>query len=668
MSRSVDVTNDRDVKISNASAPAGDVAVEADYEVEVIQETEQGPPGPNGPPGPQGPPGPLGPQGPPGLDGNTIFYGAIDPTPAVGNSGDFYINTTTNYLFGPKAGSWPAGTSLIGPQGAQGIQGEQGDPGPQGIQGIQGVPGLDGNTVLFGATDPTGAVGVNGNFYISTTTHFMFGPKAGGIWPEGASLIGPQGPQGLQGIQGNQGIQGVPGQDGNTVLYGAVTPTGAVGVDGNFYINTTTNYLFGPKAGGAWPTSTSMIGPQGPQGIQGEQGIQGVPGEVPEAPTDGQIYGRQSAVWTPVAVTGVVRYDSVQALTQPQQLQARQNIYAAPFDALAFNGLQINGSFEVAQELGAASVAVLNASKYVCDNYVLHASHPTIQLFGQQVAPGAPLGLALPRALRMTASPGAASFAANDYTQLMHHVEGARWARLGFGAAMQPVTVAFWVLSNTVTGTATLSIRNQALTRSYRANFTVNATNAWEYKVITIPGCPDGVWETGWLVGAYVCFCFGAGATHQGVADAWTAGSTFATASTTNFFSATNSAVTITGLMILPGSEAPSAAQQPLIMRPYTFELPLVQRYYRQLKWNVEGNSGGAQQRITCSSAMPSMRVPPPVTRISISSFTNIRGNDANQFVLCQPTSENALVLSAESAVAGYVQAIGVVDALNARF
>jgi hypothetical protein len=56
--------------------------------------------------------------------------------------------------------------------------------------------------VLYGAADPTGAQGVNGNFYINTTSHFIFGPKAAGAWPAGASLIGPQGATGPQGLPG----------------------------------------------------------------------------------------------------------------------------------------------------------------------------------------------------------------------------------------------------------------------------------------------------------------------------------------------------------------------------------------------------------------------------------------------------------------------------------
>lgn len=70
--------------------------------------------------------------GPAGTDGKTVLNGTIDPASWDGVDGDFYINTATNQIFGPKMGFWGPGTSLVGPQGEQGIQG---------IQGIQGDPG-----------------------------------------------------------------------------------------------------------------------------------------------------------------------------------------------------------------------------------------------------------------------------------------------------------------------------------------------------------------------------------------------------------------------------------------------------------------------------------------------------------------------------------------------
>jgi hypothetical protein len=90
----------------------------------------------------QGPPGNAGAQGLPGLDGNTIIYGGTAPSAAIGNDGDFYINTTTHYIYGPKSfGTWPAGTSLIGPQGATGPTGATGSTGSTGPTGLQGAQG-----------------------------------------------------------------------------------------------------------------------------------------------------------------------------------------------------------------------------------------------------------------------------------------------------------------------------------------------------------------------------------------------------------------------------------------------------------------------------------------------------------------------------------------------
>jgi hypothetical protein len=137
---------------------------------------------------------------------------------------------------------------------------EQGPPGPPGPQGDMGLTGQAGNTVLYGTIDPVTGIGVDGNFYINTTTSYFFGPKLNGKWPAGVSMIGAPGPPGVQGPQGK------------TIIYGATDPTAGVGSDGDSYINTTTHFLFGPKAAGAWPAGTSLVGPQGPQGVPGLSG------------------------------------------------------------------------------------------------------------------------------------------------------------------------------------------------------------------------------------------------------------------------------------------------------------------------------------------------------------------------------------------------------------
>lgn len=69
-----------------------------------------------------------------GPSGRTILSGAVDPT-TEGVDGDFYINTATNEIFGPKATTWPAGVSLVGPAGADGADGAPGTPGEDGTDG-----------------------------------------------------------------------------------------------------------------------------------------------------------------------------------------------------------------------------------------------------------------------------------------------------------------------------------------------------------------------------------------------------------------------------------------------------------------------------------------------------------------------------------------------------
>lgn len=67
---------------------------------------------------------------------NTILSGSQNPENNTGEDGDFFINTSSNSIFGPKnAGIWPIGISLQGPQGLRGIQGDTGPQGPQGEPG-----------------------------------------------------------------------------------------------------------------------------------------------------------------------------------------------------------------------------------------------------------------------------------------------------------------------------------------------------------------------------------------------------------------------------------------------------------------------------------------------------------------------------------------------------
>jgi hypothetical protein len=57
-----------------------------------------------------------------GTNGASILSGTTDPTSSVGNVGDFYLNLSTDSLFGPKTASgWGTGISLKGATGSANV-------------------------------------------------------------------------------------------------------------------------------------------------------------------------------------------------------------------------------------------------------------------------------------------------------------------------------------------------------------------------------------------------------------------------------------------------------------------------------------------------------------------------------------------------------------------
>lgn len=222
--------------------------------------------GPKGDQGIQGVPGldgvngSNGTDGANGVDGKTVRYGSGAPTAGLGTDGDFYIDVSANFIYGPKAaGDWPAGVSVIGPKGDQGAKGDT---------GTAGNNGSDGKTVNYGSGAPVTGLGAAGDFYIDTAANVIYGPKTT-VWPAGVSLIGPAGPK------GDPGNTGSAGADGKTVRYGSGAPDDSLGVDGDFYIDTVTHSIYGPKAT-TWPAGTSLVGPPGQKGDPGSQGTPGI--------------------------------------------------------------------------------------------------------------------------------------------------------------------------------------------------------------------------------------------------------------------------------------------------------------------------------------------------------------------------------------------------------
>jgi hypothetical protein len=177
--------------------------------------------------GPQGVPGPQGPQGIPGTN-------AQDP--------NFTVST----------GAPGTDVVLTGTYPNQNIQIPRGDVGATGATGATGAQG------------PPGENAQNPNFTVST-----------GAPGTDVILSGTYPNQNIQIPRGNAGTNGTNGTDGKTIRNGSGGPSSGLGVDGDFYIDTTADAIYGPKTSGAWGLPTSLIGATGPQGPQGDPGPPG---------------------------------------------------------------------------------------------------------------------------------------------------------------------------------------------------------------------------------------------------------------------------------------------------------------------------------------------------------------------------------------------------------
>ena len=230
----------------------------------------------------------AGPKGDKGDAGSVWFSGNVDPTPATGKDGDFYLHTTTSDVWKRVLGVWGVETNIkgligiAGENGLDGVDGVDGVDGTNGIDGINGIDGLDGvdgtngidgtdgidgvdgldgsgsgldGTMWFtGTTAPSSTLGADNDLYLRTTTSNVY-KKIDGTWEILMNIMG------ATGASGSDGATGATGSTGATGAVGPLGPRGQVG----------------------------EIGATGAQGLQGIQGVKGEMGDVGATGATGSI-------------------------------------------------------------------------------------------------------------------------------------------------------------------------------------------------------------------------------------------------------------------------------------------------------------------------------------------------------------------------------------------
>ena len=126
------------------------------------------------------PPATNGADGMHGTDGATWHTGANSPSATLGQNGDLFLNTTTNYVYRRSAqGQW---------QRIANIGGQDGEHGEHGMHW------------LFGTSDPEIPLGRAGDLFLNTITFDVFSRGPGG-WDFTGNIRGGDGTQGIDGTR-----------------------------------------------------------------------------------------------------------------------------------------------------------------------------------------------------------------------------------------------------------------------------------------------------------------------------------------------------------------------------------------------------------------------------------------------------------------------------------
>jgi hypothetical protein len=234
----------------------------------------------------------------------------------------------------------------------------------------------------------------------------------------------------------------------------------------------------------------------------------------------------------------------------------------------------VNPAFQISQENGTTFVG---NGAYPVDQFQLQTSIPTVVAQKIAFVAGHPQTFGINTVLS-TPKP---SLAANDVWQIVQNIEGINIADLRWGTGpAKSIVIRFKGLCS-ITGTFTLSVRNDTGARHYMAPFTVAVANTWQEFVIPIPGDTTGTWLTDTSKGLIVSWGLAAGSSITGGVAGWNVGTNMAQLpGNTNLAAAVNSFfIADVGLYADP---AKTGLAPPWEMPDEAEELRACQRYWQK--------------------------------------------------------------------------------------
>jgi len=251
------------------------------------------------------------------------------------------------------------------------------------------------------------------------------------------------------------------------------------------------------------------------------------------------------------------------------------------------DNLIINGDMRISQR--GSSFATPAHGAYTLDRWRYLRNGSMIHTVSQDsdVPTFAESGYLFQNSLRLNLTTPDDSVGATDYSGITQFIEGYNFTKI----AQKPFTLSFWVKA-TVAGVRSVAFKNSVFSKSYVADYTINAANVWEKKVITVIASPSsGTWNYTNGVGLEIYFALMTGSTYTtSTVNAWTDGDYNVSPNTINGTATGNTDFRLTGVML---NEGPSAAPFGLFGKTIDGEISACQRYYEVV--NIMPNSYGAQ-------------------------------------------------------------------------
>jgi len=353
--------------------------------------------------------------------------------------------------------------------------------------------------------------------------------------------------------------------------------------------------------------------------------IQAVVNNVVQVPNDAYTISGTTITFTSAPSAGTqnvyVRYLSTttQAITPSQGTVGWNQLNSDTQQDLgiSFKNRIINGNMRIDQRNAGASVTPANGD-YTVDRWqyeATQASKFTVQQNQGSVTP--PAGFVNYLGLTVASS---VSVGSSDYFLVEQSIEGYNIADLNFGSAnAKTVTLSFWVRSS-LTGTFSGALGSNGFNRAYTFTYSISAANTWEYKTITVVGCPDGTWLTTNGLGMHVRFALGTGSTYSSsTINSWGSSVVWNQTGSVNLVGTAGATFYLTGVMLEVGTQATTFTTAG---GSYGAELALCQRYALVLGGSSFENIGLGVVTSATNVNMPiilpvNMRASPSV------SFTN---------------------------------------------